>query len=148
LYYLQSRYYNLERGRFINADSPAGNFGDLLSTNLFAYCGNNLINMLNSDGYSGTWALDMGIGILEGLTAFGEELLSASPVGRVVAVFVGTLSLTMDSYLVGDDSRHFSSSSDHDNTISIANTGKTIKSKANLSIAVIKQKCFLKIRMI
>ena len=43
LYYLQSRYYNPELGRFINADSVdylgAGN--NLISYNLFVYCGNN-----------------------------------------------------------------------------------------------------------
>jgi RHS repeat-associated protein len=35
LYYLQSRYYNPEWGRFINADAIAGNVGVLLSHNVF-----------------------------------------------------------------------------------------------------------------
>ncbi len=43
LYYLQSRYYNPEWGRFINADNVEllGANGDFASLNLFAYCGNN-----------------------------------------------------------------------------------------------------------
>ena len=43
LYYLQSRYYNPEWGRFINADDPGymGVDGTLPSYNLFVYCGNN-----------------------------------------------------------------------------------------------------------
>jgi len=38
LYYLKSRYYNPEWGRFINADTVLGEAGDLLSQNAFAYC--------------------------------------------------------------------------------------------------------------
>ena len=54
LYYLQSRYYDSYVGRFINADD-AGNLGignELLSYNLFGYCGNNPVM-----GYdpTGTW---------------------------------------------------------------------------------------------
>ncbi len=43
LYYLQSRYYNPELGRFISADNPAylGANGGISAYNLFAYCGNN-----------------------------------------------------------------------------------------------------------
>ncbi|AOR23440.1 RHS repeat-associated core domain-containing protein [Clostridium taeniosporum] len=50
LYYLQSRYYNPEWGRFINADSEGGTVGELLSHNVFAYCGNNPVNRLDPDG--------------------------------------------------------------------------------------------------
>ena len=43
LYYLQSRYYNPEVGRFINADAPYFFALDciLLDNNLFVYCFNN-----------------------------------------------------------------------------------------------------------
>jgi len=43
LYYLQSRYYDAEIGRFINADDTdyIGADGGVLSYNLFAYCQNN-----------------------------------------------------------------------------------------------------------
>lgn len=50
LYYLQSRYYNPQWGRFINADGYLGTPGELLSFNMFAYCGNNPINNLDPSG--------------------------------------------------------------------------------------------------
>uniref|UniRef100_UPI0013689FA8 RHS repeat-associated core domain-containing protein n=1 Tax=Clostridium sp. C8-1-8 TaxID=2698831 RepID=UPI0013689FA8 len=49
--YLQSRYYNPEWGRFINADGIAASVGVLLSDNVFAYCNNNSVNMDDNDGY-------------------------------------------------------------------------------------------------
>lgn len=49
LYYLQSRYYNPEWGRFINADSQLAT-GDFTGLNLFAYCGNNPVNRTDPTG--------------------------------------------------------------------------------------------------
>lgn len=43
LYYLQSRYYNPEIGRFISADALIST-GGLLGNNMFAYCLNNPVN--------------------------------------------------------------------------------------------------------
>jgi uncharacterized protein RhaS with RHS repeats len=51
LYYLQSRYYNPEWGRFINADDVGGKIGELLSHNVFTYCTNNPVNMSDPDGH-------------------------------------------------------------------------------------------------
>ena len=50
LYYCQSRYYNPEWGRWLNADDPAllglaAMSGDVLSTNLFSYCNNNPVTL-------------------------------------------------------------------------------------------------------
>lgn len=50
LYYLRSRYYNPEWGRFINADTLLGKVGALGSHNLFAYCGNNPVVKVDPDG--------------------------------------------------------------------------------------------------
>ena len=50
LYYLQSRYYNPEFCRILNADSEGGTIGELLSHNVFAYCSNNPVNRLDPDG--------------------------------------------------------------------------------------------------
>ncbi|MNV59244.1 tRNA nuclease WapA precursor [compost metagenome] len=55
MYYLQSRYYNPEFGRFINADSIGGEKGKLLSHNLFAYCLNNPVNMADDTGHFAWW---------------------------------------------------------------------------------------------
>ena len=50
LYYLNSRYYDPETGRFINADSAIGQIGNVQSTNMFAYCFNNPVNMSDPTG--------------------------------------------------------------------------------------------------
>ena len=55
LYYLNSRYYDPETGRFINADGLLGANGDILSYNLFAYCSNNPVNFSDPSGY-GFWS--------------------------------------------------------------------------------------------
>ena len=51
LYYLNSRYYDPEVGRFINADGQIST-GDISGTNLFAYCGNNPVMRVDSNGHS------------------------------------------------------------------------------------------------
>jgi len=56
LYYLQSRYYDPEVGRFINADSAiSGPGGDLLGYNMFAYCFNNPANAFDDNGNWPKW---------------------------------------------------------------------------------------------
>ncbi len=53
-YYLQSRYYNAEICRFINADIPQiaqKGKDDINGLNLFAYCNNNPINSIDYAGY-------------------------------------------------------------------------------------------------
>jgi len=51
LYYLQSRYYNPEWGRFVNADGITGIEGELLTHNMFAYTLNNPVNMEDPTGF-------------------------------------------------------------------------------------------------
>ena len=50
LYYLQSRYYNPETGRFINADGYVTTGQGLTSNNMFAYCGNNPVFRTDKNG--------------------------------------------------------------------------------------------------
>ena len=50
LYYLQSRYYDPEVGRFINADGYVSTGQGILSYNMFAYCGNEPVNRTDSTG--------------------------------------------------------------------------------------------------
>ncbi|HEX2938555.1 MAG TPA: RHS repeat-associated core domain-containing protein [Ruminiclostridium sp.] len=52
LYYLQSRYYDPNTGRFLNADNQVSVGSDLTGMNLFAYCGNNPVNREDTDGSS------------------------------------------------------------------------------------------------
>ncbi|MBQ4594130.1 MAG: RHS repeat-associated core domain-containing protein, partial [Akkermansia sp.] len=56
LYYLQSRYYNPQWGRFINVDGVmAGVGGSIQGYNLFTYCFNNPINMVDALGDWPKW---------------------------------------------------------------------------------------------
>ncbi|QGU96912.1 hypothetical protein GOM49_17830 [Clostridium bovifaecis] len=56
LYYLQSRYYNPEWGRFINADGIIGQTGELLGHNLFIYCKNSSVNGKDPSGFKMVFA--------------------------------------------------------------------------------------------
>ncbi len=49
-YYVSSRYYDPEIGRFINADAAIGQIGNIQSYNMFAYCFNNPLNMSDPTG--------------------------------------------------------------------------------------------------
>ena len=49
-YYVSSRYYDPEIGRFLNADSAIGQIGNVQGTNMFAYCFNNPVNMSDPTG--------------------------------------------------------------------------------------------------
>jgi RHS repeat-associated protein len=51
LYYLQSRYYNPEWGRFLNADALVATGQGMHGNNMFAYCGNNPVNRVDPTGY-------------------------------------------------------------------------------------------------
>ena len=49
-YYLQTRYYNPEWGRFLNADGYVNANGDILGYNMFAYCSNNPVMGYDPEG--------------------------------------------------------------------------------------------------
>ena len=65
LYYLQSRYYNSELDRFLNADAFASTGKNPLDNNMFAYCGNNPVM-----GYDPTGTVDWGT-FMEGASLMG-----------------------------------------------------------------------------
>ena len=50
-YYLQSRYYDPQICRFINADSYASTGQDFIGHNMFAYSGNNPVNRIDPTGH-------------------------------------------------------------------------------------------------
>ena len=78
LYYLNSRYYNPEFGRFINADTT-----DVLSLpyyhpvqyNLFSYCNNNPVNDSDNDGQL-SWLAKIAIGVAAIAVGVGVTILT------------------------------------------------------------------------
>ena len=54
-YSLQSRYYDPEIGRFINADGEIAGVGSVQGNNLFQYCFNNPVNMSDPTGQWPSW---------------------------------------------------------------------------------------------
>ncbi|MHB1452994.1 MAG: RICIN domain-containing protein [Saccharofermentanales bacterium] len=51
LYYVTSRYYDPNIGRFLNADVMVSSGASLLGTNMFAYCYGNPVNLSDPSGY-------------------------------------------------------------------------------------------------
>ena len=63
LYYLQSRYYDPNAGRFLNADVLVSNWPSILNNNLFTYCGNSPLGNIDLTGTcyynaNGQWCHD------------------------------------------------------------------------------------------
>jgi len=61
-YYLRSRYYDPEIGRFLNADALVSTGQGILGNNMFAYCGNNPVNFYDPSGkfstnFLGKWKI-------------------------------------------------------------------------------------------
>ena len=81
-YWLNTRYYDPAIGRFINADSYASTGQGVLGHNMFAYCGNNPANRIDSEGLF--W---------KKLKKFGESCLKA-------AVVVGSVAIATTSIVV------------------------------------------------
>ncbi len=95
LYYLQSRYYNPEWGRFISADNLINDFTGIFSTNLYAYCNNNPVNMSDFDGHFAEAAIIAGtyIGTGNFWNPFGWIVL-----GVVTTVVIGYGVYTVVNY--------------------------------------------------
>ena len=57
-YYLNARYYDPNVGRFISPDCYVSTGQGLLGHNMFAYCNNNPVNMIDNSGYWPQWLKD------------------------------------------------------------------------------------------
>ena len=78
LYYLQSRYYDPEVGRFLNADIYVSTGQGVLGHNMYAYCGNNPV--VRADDEGDFWNLVIGAavgavigGITTAITTYNSE---------------------------------------------------------------------------
>jgi RHS repeat-associated protein len=75
MYYLKSRYYNPRWGRFLSADKSdvlLFNQGNIIQHNMYAYCLNNPVNLIDPTGYIGIITcvlIGAGIGLFLGAGA-------------------------------------------------------------------------------
>ncbi len=103
LYYLNSRYYDPELGRFINADDISTldvTQIALNGLNLYAYCLNNPVNETDENGYLLLWLLLVGIitgavigGTINGIKAYKEGARGWGLFGAILggAILGGTM---------------------------------------------------------
>ena len=101
LYYVSSRYYDPEIGRFINADDAdyLGADGSALSYNLFAYCINNPVNRFDVNG---NWSLPNWAKVAIGAVAIAVGVIATAATGGAAApVLVASLKIAATSAAVG-----------------------------------------------
>ena len=104
LYYLGSRYYNPQWGRFVNADDLDvldSSYCHALENDLFAYCFNNPINMTDDNGF---WPkLSMNI-VKVGIGAFAigvGVLATIATGGAAIPVLMASLKVAVTSAAIG-----------------------------------------------
>ena len=93
LYYLQSRYYDPEMGRFLNADAFASTGQGILGNNMFAYCLNNPTNYTD---HSGLFAFELGV------VATSLFVSTFIVVGSAIAAYCLTNAIVLLGELVAD----------------------------------------------
>ena len=89
-YYLQSRYYDAEVGRFLNADDVNYQGSEALGSNLFTYCENEPVNCVDMDGHKRSYSVNRSIiaGILDTIV-MGFPILKVAFAPIKVAAKVG-----------------------------------------------------------
>ena len=99
LYYLQSRYYNPEWGRFINADALVSTGQGILGNNMFAYCLNNPVLLQDPSGSMARTSKDICyMAVYEGSgNPFDPSALIADIIVNLIGSVVGFVGNTSDS---------------------------------------------------
>ena len=85
-YYLNSRYYDPEIRRFINADEYASTGQGFIGYNMYAYCLNNPVNRMDESGNK-SWQTLLNIGL--STVVIGLAVLAAIPTGGGSLVLAG-----------------------------------------------------------
>ena len=97
LYYLNSRYYDAEIGRFINIDNAISATGDSVKGyNLFSYCFNNPVNFDDADGNWPKW-----LEKTAKVVAYAAVAVTAVAVAAVAIAGTGGLALTVATVAFG-----------------------------------------------
>lgn len=78
LYYLQSRYYNPEMGRFISPDCYVSTGQGLLGNNMYIYCNNNPVMGVDPSGEAAAWnsPLDALVAMHQDILKIAEQALN------------------------------------------------------------------------
>ena len=104
LYYLQSRYYDPQVGRFLNADALVATGQGLVGNNMFVYCLNNPISFVDSSGtcsynkITGEWC-DCGRGDCPSSASF---LPFTASMGVALGLGIGPLAMSVQFSIVTD----------------------------------------------
>ena len=95
-YYVSSRYYDPEIGRFLNADSLI-NQSSVIGNNMFAYCLNNPVNMADNTGHLPFFVITAAIGAVVGAVAGGviaakngKNVWAGIGIGAAAGALIGT----------------------------------------------------------
>lgn len=86
-YYLQSRYYDSNTGRFISADNYVSTGQGILGNNMFAYCGNNPVMYVDYNGEEGvaaTLCTVVGVVLLAALAVTLYEETQNHTIGNLI----------------------------------------------------------------
>jgi RHS repeat-associated protein len=103
LYYLNSRYYNPEMGRFVNADNYVSTDSGIIRHNMYLYANNNAIILSDSNGTTPTISISIGVTI-GGVSLKGAlgGLIASNPVGwAILAAAIGVIAIGTSIYYGG-----------------------------------------------
>ena len=97
LYYLNSRYYDPDTGRFLNADVYLNANGDMLGYNMYAYCSNNPINFTDP---TGEWSKKTIGLVIAGLAVATVTAVIVSTGGGAILAGIGVSQAMIDSLII------------------------------------------------